>query len=273
VLVVAALIACGVAATARAEPRVALVRLEPLGLDAARAAGLEALFRAELERMLGAPLAPRPADDLVRACSGEAACLTAIGRRLGVERVVWGNVGELGDSYVVNLKLVDVERGVEERRVAETLRGSADELIEAVRVAAYRLLAPEKVRGAIAVESDARGARVSVDGRRVGTTPLAGPIEGLEVGAHVVRLDADGMAPFSAEVTVRFQKTSVLAATLAAVDPRAAGPVAPRRRGALASPWTWAAVGAAAIVVGVVVGRALASDGVIDCAREPERCP
>jgi hypothetical protein len=267
------LLLVAVAAVARAEPRVALLRLEPLGLDAARAAGLEALFRAELERVVGEPLAPRPPEELTRACSGEASCLTTIGRKLGVARVVWGNVGELGDSYVVNLKLVDVARAVEERRVAETLRGSSDELIEAVRVAAYRLLAPERVRGALAVESDVAGAQVIVDGRRVGATPLARPIEGLEVGPHEVRLEAPGLAPFRAEVTVHFQKTAQLVATLAALDPRAARS-APRKRGWLGSPWTWAAVGATAIVVGVVVGRALASpQGVVDCAGTPERCP
>src|SRR5262245_59818309 len=118
----------------------ALLRLEPLGLDAARAAGLEALFRAELERVTGAPLLARGAAEALferepqlRSCAGETACLTAIGQRLGVRRVVWGNVGELGDSYVVNLKLIDAAKGVEERRLSERLRGSADDLIEAVR--------------------------------------------------------------------------------------------------------------------------------------------
>ena len=58
-LLVAALL---VGLPAHAEkPDMALLRLEPLGLDAQRAANLDALFRAELERVAGVcGLAPRP---------------------------------------------------------------------------------------------------------------------------------------------------------------------------------------------------------------------
>jgi hypothetical protein len=260
-----------------AEPAdLALLRLEPLGLDAQRAENLDALFRAELERVAGGRIVSRAtvektldgAPDL-RACTGAPACLSAIGRALGVRRVVWGSVGELGDSYVVNLKLVDAARGVEERRVEGTLRGSADDLIEEVRVAAHRLLAPEAVRGAVAVESDVRGARVLIDGRQVGRTPLARPVGDLSVGAHALRVEADGYQPFATDVQVRFQKTSEVAVRLAADG---AAPRPRPRRTWISSPWTYAAVGAAAVIAGVLVGRALAADPVLDCATRPERC-
>jgi hypothetical protein len=274
-LLVAALL---VALPAHAEkPDMALLRLEPLGLDAQRAANLDALFRAELERVAGGKLASRGTveaalerDPALRNCTGAPACLSEIGRRLGVARVVWGSVGELGDSYVVNLKLVDAGRAVEIRRVSEPLRGSADDLIEAVRVAAHRLLVPEAVRGAVAVESDVGGARVLVDDREVGRTPLARPIENVAVGTHRLRLEAEGYQPFATDVVVRFQKTSEVEVRLAAATRGAPRP--PRPRTWVSSPWTWVAVGAVAVATGILVGSVLASDPVIDCGASPDRC-
>lgn len=262
--------------SAAAEPaRLALVPLEPLGLDAERALRLEALFRAELERLAGAPLPARAAVDAATAalggCGGEPACLAAVGRKLRVGKVVAGNIGELGDSYVVNLKLIDVERAAEERRVSERLRGSSDDLIEAVRVSAYRLVAPDDVRGALAVLSDVRGAEVFVDDKPVGRTPLGRPLAGLAVGPHALRLEAPGFTPFATQIDVHFQKTSEVLVRLADGAIGAPAPP-PRGRPWTASPWTWAAVGVSAAVVGFLVGRALVSDHVVDCRSRPERC-
>src|SRR5687768_3244752 len=73
---------------------VALFRVEPLGLDAARAARLEALFRLELERLFGRPL-PRRAeverlvarDPSLEGCAGETSCLAELARKLGAARL------------------------------------------------------------------------------------------------------------------------------------------------------------------------------------------
>ena len=52
------------------------------------------------------------------------------------------------------------------------LKGKSDELIEAVRVAAYRLLAPEQLLGSIVVLTDHPGSRIRIDGNIVGVSPL-----------------------------------------------------------------------------------------------------
>jgi len=269
-------------AWAETAPRPALgfLRLEPLGLEAERALRLEALFRAELERLSGAPLPPRSTvegvlvrDAGLRGCTGEPVCLAAIGKRLGVAEVVAGNVGALGDSFVVNLKLVDVEHAAEVRRVSERLSGSPDQLIDAVRVAAYRLVAPEELRGTLAVLCDVRGADVMVDGKKLGRTPLPAAIAGVAVGTHELRLEADGFTTSVASVDVHFQKTSEVVVRMIAATPLPGHPTkteAPSRW--YNSPWTWVAVGAGAIVVGALVGRAVASDGTIDCAKTPAMC-
>ena len=201
-------------AAARSRPLV-LFRVDPLGLDPEIVARLEALLRAELERIVGSGM-PTPreisrvtaGDSRLANCTAEPDCLAALGRALGAAQVVAGNVGGLGESYVINLKIVDAQTGRELRRVSEPLHGDPDVLIEEIRVAAYRLVSPEKVKGALAILTDARGAHILLDGQPIGATPVVGPISGLPVGEHALRITRDGYADFLRPVTIRFQKTT-----------------------------------------------------------------
>ncbi|MSP17730.1 MAG: PEGA domain-containing protein [Myxococcales bacterium] len=274
-------------AAAKPAPRrasVALLRLDALGLEPEIVSRLEALFRLEVERLAGATLpSAREVDDAMardarlRACAGEVECLALVGTALGVEQVISGNIGSLGDSYMVNLKLVDATKKQELRRVAQPLRGNADELIEAVRLAAYRLVAPERIRGSIAIVSDVNGATVFVDGKRRGKTPLATAIGGLNVGKHGVRLNARGHTDYLGEVEVRFQKTSHVVVNLVVVP----GTILDSSDGASAETdrrwWQttrgWIGIGVGAAVLGVLVGLSLGEDTiVVDCAEEPAQC-
>ena len=264
--------------------RIAVLGFDPLGMDEEKVASLEALFRMELERLAGGPTPSRR--EIARAlrgtrlvgCAGENACLAGIGKRLGVDLVLSGNVAELGDSYVVNIKVVNATTGAELRRIAsDPLRGNPDELIDSVRVAAYRLLAPERLLGAISVLADLSRAEVLLDGRRVGLTPLARPIAGLSLGAHRLEVRAAGYSTFAQEVRVRFQKTTRVEVRLAA-DPNLvrlpivpAGPrPAPRRW--YSSTWFLVGAGVAAVVVGGLAGYSLGHRGVVECDAKPEAC-
>jgi hypothetical protein len=263
---------------------IALLSIDPLGLDAELVGRLEALFRLELERLQGAPLPTRrtvdkviASDPVLRGCTGEPECLGAIGKKLGVSFVVSGTVAALGDSYVIDLKLVDVATGKEIRRVEEPLSGSPDELIEAIRVAAYRLFAPEQLKGSMAVLADVNGAQVFLDGKLLGKTPIAQAIANLAVGKHSLRIVASGYADFLQEVEVRFQKTTQVVVSLQRA--RVAGPVGPPGSGPpvdepvpwYASTWGYVGVGVAAVAIGVLVGFALSADDVVDCDQDRNR--
>ena len=275
--------------------RIAVLEFDALGMEAEKVTRLEALFRVELERLAGAASpSPREIQRVLRGsmlakCTGESKCLAAIGKKLAVDLVVTGNVAELGDSYVVNIKVVDARSGAELRRIARVpLRGNADELIDAVRVAAYRLLAPERLLGGMLVLADIQGAEVKLDGAAIGKTPLARPIQNLSLGHHKLEVSASGYSPFAEDVLVRFQKTTRVLVKLdaASESAAAAADAEARRRAALTQRpgtraaekrWyqkTWFLVGAgvAAVVVGGFVGYALASDDVVDCSASPESC-
>lgn len=193
--------------------KIAVWRFDALGIEPELVARLETLFRMELDRLDKQPLPTRQAIEKSltaseRECTGEEKCLSAIGKRLGVELVVTGTVGAMGDSYVLNIKAVEVATGKSQRITTDPLKGSPDDLIEGVRVAAYRLLAPEHVNGSLQIQSDLVGAKVTLDGKELGRTPLAsnGIVAKLALGKHQLHVEAKDYAPFDNVVDVHFQK-------------------------------------------------------------------
>jgi hypothetical protein len=254
--------------------KIAVWRFDALGIEPELVARLESLFRMELDRLAKAPLPSRR--DIERAvsadqrdCTGEERCLAAIGKKLGVDVVVTGSVGAMGDNYVLNIKAVDAATATQLRRIStEPLRGSPDELIDAVRVAAYRLLAPTQIHGGVLVLTDLVGAEVSLDDKVVGKTPLPGPVAKLALGNHRLRVAAQGYAPFDAPVEVRFQKTTRVVARLVSTPDIITGPAVPTTK--VRDPWygrtwVWLAVGAGAILVGGLVGHQLGTYTTITC--------
>jgi hypothetical protein len=253
--------------------KIAVWRIDALGITQELVVRLETLFRMELDRLASKPLPSRREIEAaigkeLRECSGDDKCLTAIGKKVGVDVVVTGSVAALGDSYILNIKATDVATGkLLRRHSTEPLRGSPDELIEAMRVAAYRLLAPDQLHGSVGILTDVVGATVSVDSKAVGKTPMVSSIPRLALGKHVLRVEADGYIPFEETVDVRFQKSTRVAVQMVTRAAPVAAPVVVTQH---RSPWysRWyvvATVGVVAVVTGVVIGRELAKPDIIDC--------
>jgi hypothetical protein len=254
------------------EMKIAVWRFDALGIDAELVARLETLFRMELARLSKVPLPSRR--DIERAvtadqqnCTGEERCLAAIGRRLGVDIVVTGTVGAMGDSYVLNIKAVNVASQKQVERISsDPLRGSPDELIDGVRVAAYRLLAPSQLHGSLQVQTDIVGAQVTLDEKLLGKTPLPtqGVVTKLALGKHKLRVQAPGYDPFEDEITVNFQKVSqVNVRLLASKDIIGTGKVQVVERKPFYTR-TWFVVGTvvAVVALGALIG---ANAGKVKC--------
>jgi hypothetical protein len=254
----------------------ALFRLDPLGIEPAIVEQLERILKVELERALGQTLPSLKSVEQVAqsnkklaGCTADPQCLAPLAKLLKSSRIIAGNVGGLSDNYVVNLKLVDSE-GHELRRVSATLTGSPEELISEIRVAAYRLVAPEKMVGAILVLSDVPGAQVSLDGRQVGATPLPKPLEQVAVGVHKIEVTREGFSPFAEDVPVRFEKTTQVLVKQSATSAKAKR--AMRRMGEqpfYTKWWFWTTVGVAAVGVGIGIGFGIPKQGICD----PAVCP
>jgi hypothetical protein len=273
-LVVAVLLLVAPTARAADKPTYALFRLDPLGIEPEIVEQLERILRSELERVVGAPLPSRAevekatrANPKLAACTGDPTCLQPLARVLKASRVVTGNVGGLGDSYVVNLKLVDADAR-ELRRVSATLRGSPEELIEEIRVAAYRLVAPEKLVGNIAVLSDVPGATVNLDSNDVGATPLPGALANIQVGVHKLTVTREGFSTFSEDVPVRFEKTTQVVVRQSAMSKKAKRALAAQGQLPIYTRWWfWGAMAVSAVATGLIIGYAIPKQTQTDCAQ------
>jgi hypothetical protein len=245
--------------------KIAVWRFDALGIEPELVARLETLFRMELDRLDRQPLPNRR--DIERAltaelrdCSGEDKCLAQIGKRLNVDVVITGTVGAMGDNYVLNIKAVDANSARQIQRItSEPLRGSPDELIDGVRVAAYKLLAPNQLYGAVQVQTDLVGASVALDDRPAGKTPLPnlGVLNRLALGKHRLRVEAPGYAPFDEDVDVRFQKVSQVVVRLlpSTVVIGTGKVIREERRPFYTRTWFIAAAAASAVLVGYAIGH------------------
>jgi hypothetical protein len=253
----------GVGADDLLDKKIAVWRFDALGIEPEIVQRLETLFRMELGRLDRVPQPTRR--DIERTvttaeqnCTGEEKCLSAIGKRLGVDFVVTGTVGSLGDNYVLNIKVVEVATGKSQKIQSDPLRGSPDELIEGVRVAAYRLLAPQQIHGALQIQTDLVGAEVELDGKSLGKTPLAnnGVIAKLPLGKHKLRVEAKGYDPFDSDVDVNFQKVSpVVVRLLQSGETVGTGRVIDKHRDPIYTrPWFIGTVAGAAILTAVLIG-------------------
>ncbi len=136
-------------------------------------------------------------------CGGGPDCALKAARLVSADLVVFGNITALGQAFSLNVRALDVERGREVARQRANLSGSRDLLIPEVRLAAYRLVAPQRIRGSLLIDIDVEGVEVEIDGKVVGTTPLTQPVEDLKPGAHLVVLKRPGFSAFKKELDIR----------------------------------------------------------------------
>src|SRR5437764_1667516 len=181
-----------VLASATTAPVVALLPLRPLGAPPDVVHALEVTLRNELAQLPEARLAS--ARDVAAAlkrepgCETRVACAAAAATHAGARQLIMGTTSQLGDSFMVDLKLIDSRSGQELRRATHPVSGSQEALIEMVREAAVHLLAPSRFVGALRVDAPgASGAQLYLDGKPAGTLPLAQALE-LTPGQHAIRV-------------------------------------------------------------------------------------
>lgn len=215
----------------------------------------------------------------LRACDGDNACLTELGKLVDAKIVVYGELGGLGEAQVVYLKAVDVASARELRSTTLEL-GSSSDRKESTRSAAFRLLAPDHYRGRLAVKVDVKGATIYVDGQAMGTSPK--PPLPLSVGTHALRVTHPEYRDFVRFVDIRFDQETPVDVALSAypiverdIGATSDGKVPPGAtviyRGQEKLPWyrRWYTIagGSAALLVGTAVVVGILANG-LDVDRE-----
>jgi len=211
-----------------------------LSLELKRFEGLGVISRDEIQAMLRFE-----SDKQVLSCSDDVSCLIEIGGALGVDFLVAGSVGRLGEAWVLVLKLMDIGKATVVSRVSETFQGVESHLPQALRFATWRLVGKDvSGTGELAVGANIDEGQLVLDGGEPQAWPLGAPLPPLAAGRHGVSLTASDWFPIYQEVYVEPGRRTELRLELQARP----------------SPWyarwyTWTAVGAAAAagVVAVVL--------------------
>jgi TolB-like protein len=190
--------------------KVAVLELAAHGAEPALAGNLTQLLALELKKLDGVSVISR--DDIkamleyeaqkqIAQCKSDVACLIEIGGALGVELLVTGAVGKLEDTYVITLKLMDIQKAEVVARVAESYRGPERQLTQAIRFAARELFSrPFQGRGEVLISTEASPAEATIDGGD--PVPVPHRIEGLAAGKHALATIADGYRPHFEEFYV-----------------------------------------------------------------------
>ncbi len=194
--------------------RYALWELLPLGLDDETADILLAMLRSELfeiagDRLVLSPQAIEPGlRRRVDACEDRVACLAEASGAFGADRVIYGVVTNLGDHYSMSLKLLDTRlRRVIGRETAQ-LSGARDQLLQQIEILLFKLVAPERLLGELALDIDLAGAEVLVDGESVGTTPLSPATVKLGEGKHSLKVTSPVIEDYFTFFDIHYGKTT-----------------------------------------------------------------
>jgi len=210
---VAVAVVCA-AGTAHADRVVALAPLATLGAEDTSAAtkkltseieqaiaglgGIKVIGAAQVSDAIARSKKPQ-----LKACEGDTACVIELGKLVGAQVVITGEIGGLGESKVVYLGAVDVIGGRELR--STTLSFGAKDEAGGASGAAVRLLDPDRYKGTLHFTIDAPNASVFVNGSKValsGKGDLA-----LPVGTQAVRVTHPEYHDFVRFVDVQYGKT------------------------------------------------------------------
>jgi len=142
-------------------------------------------------------------------CGGGPECAIKIGKLVTADVVIIGSISGLGDTFSLNLRALDVARAKELARYKANVLGR-DKLIPEVRLAAYQLVAPERIKGWLVVDIETPGVGIEIDGTPAGTTPFKSPLDNLSPGRHVVIIKRPGYPPLTQEFVMRpFEPTEL----------------------------------------------------------------
>jgi len=205
--------------------KVAVMPLGALGISSAMLKNLEMLLHNsiatidEIEVIPGIDVQVAIQKNLeVSSCGGGPKCAVILGRATGADAVIFGNIGALGQAFNLSLRAVRTSNAKEIGRQQTSVSGNRDLLIPELRLAAYKLIAPNLVVGSLLIEIDVVGVEIEIDGKIVGITPLKKPVENLKPGDHVVVLKRPGYSQFQKEFTIKPFETARLKLDLQAAQ-------------------------------------------------------
>ncbi len=126
---------------------VAVIDFEPRGITAQEAGTLTDRFSSELNNTNTMRLVERGLVDEILQEQGfqQSGCTTdectvEVGALLGVQKMVNGSIGKIGDTYTIDIKLVSVQSGATEKTKSISYMGKVDGLITEMELLAWTMM-------------------------------------------------------------------------------------------------------------------------------------
>jgi hypothetical protein len=166
--------------------KVAVLDLATHGIDEATAKALSEVLSVEISARPGiqvitaadaAAILGFERQRLILGCESDTACITELAGALGADKIVSGSVSQIEEVFLLNLRLINVRKGLAEGRVYERVEKKSA-LIDAVRAGAQRLFESGPAPAGSTAPGLIQGAPVPHPGPIISATsdtPPAGP--------------------------------------------------------------------------------------------------
>ena len=170
-------------------------------VSAAKAQGYSVLAPEQVQERLGQQGAER-----LRKCAGQKSCVLANIGPLGVDKVVFGQLGRDEKSYLLKLYFVDAKTGSDIADVDRAILIASRRFKQDVQEAVPRMMRGEsEARGTLRITSNVKNAAVWIDGEPAGKTPFEVK---LKPGKYQVQLEKKAYLPIKRFVDVYANKVS-----------------------------------------------------------------
>ncbi len=133
--------------------RIAVLDLQGQGITAIEANTLTGRLRSKLVNTNAFHVLEREQMDQVLSEQGfqqsgcvSDECLVEIGQLIGVQEMVGGTIGKIGETYTLDLRIIDVTTGRIIKTVSDDYRGDADGLLGVLENAAHVIAGDQQVK-------------------------------------------------------------------------------------------------------------------------------
>lgn len=165
-------------------------------------------------------------------------CAVQVGQLLGVEKMVVGSVGKVGESFVLGLQLISVETGEMESITTDKCPCPVDRLVERFKFMTRQLCASFEARkpALLAVSVSVDGAVMELNGKSLGKSPLKP--QSLAAGKYRIKVSKEEYTVWEKQVELRGGTRQDILVTLSKAKPW------------YKKAWVWAVIGGVLIAGG-----------------------
>ncbi len=178
-------------------------------------------------------------------------CAVEMGQLLNVQKMVSGSFGKLGETYTIDLSLIDVQTAEIEQSFFRDYKGQIDGLLKIMQSIASQISNIQNGRDQdlykLTIKSDPPGASILLNGKYAGTTPFESDArKGIELK---IWLQKDNYQDWERQLII--QKDTEIEADLVGI--------AGKSDAGISSAWYW--VGGGVLVGGAAILILSGSDG------------